>query len=98
MLLPLLLQMAEAALQLKIEQAEDAVARAAEAVARATDAVVKAQAAFDIENGDNKPLYGQMLAAKEHVLVAEKIALAQFREKQLIQQRLSIIGSCLEVI
>lgn len=92
--------MAEAALRLKIEQAEDAVAEAADTTAKVTDAAAKAQAAFDVEIGGNKTLYGQKLVAEKNALVAEenalvteKSALAQLREQQLIQQRAST-GSC----
>lgn len=61
--LSLLLQMAEAALQKKIEKAETAVAKANGAVARA-------QAAHDAELGHNKALWLEMLVAEKNVLVA----------------------------
>ena len=78
--------MAEAALQLKIEQAEAAVVKA-------DDAVAKAQGAFDGAVGDDRTLCGQLLLAKENVLLAVEHALAQLRDKELIQQRAST-GSC----
>ena len=83
------LQMAEAALHLKIEQTEAAVVKA-------DDAVAKAQAAFDGIVGDNT-LCGQLLVAKENVLVANKHALAQLKEERLIQQRASTGSYCLQV-
>ncbi len=81
--------MAEAALQLKIEQAEAAVVKA-------DDAVAKAQKAFDGAVGDNRALCGQLLVAEKNGLVAEKNALAQLREKELIQQRASTGSYCFQ--
>lgn len=73
---PLFLKMDEAALLLKIKEAEDAVAEAAGAVVKVTDAVAAAQTAFDGANGDNKQSYGQLLAAEKNALAAKEIALA----------------------
>ncbi len=55
-------------------------------IEEAKAAVVEAQAALKGADDANKTLYGQLLLAKEN-------ALAQLREKELIQQRLST-GSC----
>ena len=99
--------MAEAALLLKIQEAEDAVTEATSAVVKATDAVARAQATFDGETGDNKQLCGQLLAAKENVLAAKenvlaaeenvlaanKNSLTQLRGEKFSQQQPSI-GSC----
>ncbi len=78
--------MAEAALQQEIKEAKAAVVEADAAVA-------KAQAAFDGAVDNNRALYSQLLLAKYDVLVAKEHALAQLRDKELIQQRVST-GSC----
>ena len=61
-------------LQLKIEQAEAAVARAQKACDEA-------------EPGSSKDSSLQLLLAKEASLLADKKALEQVREKDLLQQR-----------
>ncbi len=82
--------MAEAALQTKVEEAEDAVVKADAAVA-------KAQKAFDEAVGDNRALCGQLLVAEKNGLVAEKNALIQLREQELIQQRASTGSYCFQL-
>ncbi len=72
---PLLLQMAEAALQQEIKEAKAAV--------------VEAQAALKGADDADKTLYGHLLLAKEN-------ALAQLREKELIQQRASTGSYCFQ--